>query len=218
MNIGWIIQPGGCMMRSGGERSRRPLSAHNAGPSPGIGATGLGFVYRPVFYPQLNPADPLGGYSCTAYSAAYALDRATIGGVVAPGWLVREHTGLTPAQIIAGSGLTIPNVAKSLATWNVALYNRHGEPFAALLAALRAFKGVIAQGLNDHLADHACSGFAGPHCVYLNSLDAAGTQILLYNPLCHAASWVPVAIVANYLASLAGGPFWATTRTTPLIA
>ena len=178
----------------------------------------MGFVYRPAFYGQLTSGDPLGGYSCTAYSGAYALDRATIGGVVATGKMVREHTGLTSAQVIAQPGLTLFNLAHSLLTWNVALTIRTGAPFAMVLAALMAHKGVVAQGLNNHLADHSCSSFAGPHCVFLNSLDAAGTQILLYNPLCRAAAWVPIAIVKSYLASLSGGPFWATTRTTPLIA
>jgi hypothetical protein len=173
-------------------------------------------MYRPQFYPQLNPHDPLGGYSCTAYSASYALDRATLGGVVVPGYIVREHTGLTPNEIVLQKGLTLVDARTALNTWNVQLHLHSGEPFANAVLALASKEGVLMQGLNATLGEYGCSSFVGPHCVYLNQMHSSGDYVLVYNPLCQQSKWVPIAIMEAYCKSL-GNTYWATTRSTPLV-
>jgi hypothetical protein len=174
-------------------------------------------VYRPAPLHQINPDDPLGPYSCTAYSAAMALDRATMGGVQVPGWLVRQRTGKNPNP----DGLTLQDVQKALETWNVPLHIKTGSGWPNVLASLRSFEGVILQGHYPALtaAGFTCqASFKGNHAVYVNSLDSLGTSGLTYDPLCLVARWIPIAALQAYAIGLAPTVYFATTRSTPLVA
>lgn len=179
-------------------------------------------VYRPAFLRQLNPADPLGNLSCTAYSAAMALDRATLGGIQVSGEAVRERTGLTPAQIAAQGGMTLRNIEHALASWSVYLHDQTGSPWASVLAALNGYQGVILQG---HYPALTAGGYGsqptyqGNHAIYVNNIDGGGTRGLMYDPLASVCRWVPLSVLRAYAEGLhKPGLYFASTRRTPLIA
>jgi hypothetical protein len=177
-------------------------------------------VYRPTHQRQINSSDPLGNLSCTAYSAAIAIDRATVGGIIVSGADVRIATGLTIAKIKGQHGLTLGNIEKALQHYHVYLHNHTGDHFTDLLASLRNYQGVIACGKNSAFGEYTSqASYKGGHAIYLNNLDAKETSIMTYDPLAHTARWIPVSVIQKFMQALPvnGGIYYATTRSTPLI-
>ena len=181
----------------------------------------MAVVYRPSHANQIQAGGPTGPFDCTAWSAAFAIDRATLGGVKVTGRQVRLASS-EPIPSPSSPGLNLQQVADVAAKWHVDLNYRLGS-FIDVLAALAAFRGVILQGDYDQMGTWSCQpSFKGDHAVFLNSLDTAGTRALTYDPLCAAYRWVPIGTLKRYCekhaASTGGKVRYATTRVTPLIA
>ncbi len=176
-------------------------------------------IYRPTHQKQINKGDPLGGLSCTAYSAAIAFDRATIGGIIVSGEDVREATGLSVAKIRAKHGLTLGEIERAALHFHIYLHDHSGEPFSNLIKALQNYKGVIAQGIYEKFGEYRCSSYRGGHAIYLNNLNSEQTHILVYDPLANAPRWIPINIISDFMHALpvGKGVYFATTRSTPLI-
>lgn len=180
-------------------------------------------VYRPNFQSQ-NPAVShylYGWQSCTAYSAAMAIDRATIGGTMVTGGYIRSISN-EPIPDPHDPGLTLNQVIDAAAQLHVVLVNKTGQTFDDMVASLHTYRGVILQGLYSYFGIYSSqSSFKGGHAVYVNNTDGAGKNALVYDPLSTKERWIPLSILRNFSESLGGlsskGIWYATTRITPLI-
>jgi len=181
-------------------------------------------VYKPRHQRQLAPGTgPTGRYDCTAYSAAMAIDRATLGGTEVSGKQVRLASN-EPVPDPDSPGLNLSQIVAVAFRWHVELENRTGAPWSAVTAALREGRGVILQGDADQVGAFNCQkGFAGNHAVYVNHISGDG-DLYWQDPLCVAGKEIPEKIARAYaekFARTAGrypGVLFATTRKTPLIA
>lgn len=187
----------------------------------------MSFIYKPRHQYQLRPGSaPTGGYDCTAYAAAMAIDRHTMGGVRVTGRQVRLASN-EPTPDPDSPGLNIPQIIQVAATWHVELIDRRGAPWSAVLTALREGRGVILQGDAEEFlgTPFVCqTGFRGDHAIYLNHETGDG-DLYHMDPLCRRpnANMEPVIArrYAEKLARNAGTPgrlFFATTRITPNVA
>lgn len=166
---------------------------------------------RPRHQPQ-NPAlsgDPLGWLSCTAYSMAMLIDKATLGAMRPSGAEVRRHTGDTTG------GLTLPQVARVATTIYMVPVELHTGASAATpayaQAQLATGRGMVVQGNTSALLDTPHRSTSGPvnHAVYVNELD--GTKgALVYDPAAdgrrtgidQGPSWWPWSLVLGFAAAL----------------
>jgi hypothetical protein len=160
--------------------------------------SGGGHRYVPAFQYQLIYSDPQGGYSCTAYSVAMAVDRATYGGSRITGRQIRALSGVAPY-----TGMTLPQVTRATTKLAVPLVRATGT-WAAVMAALRANRGVVLQGDYDQIPD-ALSGqpsFNGYHAVYIDRLSSTG-KLYMMDPLSKVgARWVDEAILRRFAEKL----------------
>ena len=180
-------------------------------------------VYRPKHQRQLVSTDPYGGKNCAAYSAAMAIDRATLGGVAVTGRQVRSASN-EPIPDPASPGLNIPQLVNVAFGWHIALNDRTGAPWASVMAALREYRGVILFGDYDVFpAGVSCqAGFKGDHSVYVNHITGDG-DLFVMDPLCPAGKEVKEATMRAYAEKMGKatghglGVLFAVTRITPLI-
>ena len=158
-----------------------------------------GLRYVPAFQYQLVYGDPQGGYSCTAYSTAMAIDRATYGGSRITGRQVRALTGVGPYV-----GLTLPQIMRATATVGVPLVRPSAE-WAAVMAALRDGRGVILQGDYDQIPDKFSGQptFDGYHAIFLDRLSSTG-RIWMMDPLSKVGGrWIDELILRKFAEKLA---------------
>lgn len=194
---------------------------------PEVETTGSGLVgtyvgavgarrYIPAFQYQLIYSDPQGGYSCSAYSAAMAIDKANYGGSQVTGRQVRALSGAPPY-----AGLTLPDVIGAAGRLYVSIVNRSGQPWASVLTDLRSGRGVILQGDYDQIPDRYSGQvtFDGNHAVYIDYLHSTGCCMYVMDPLRKAGpQWIPVSIMRKYAEKLARsvgaypGVFYAVIR------
>ena len=131
----------------------------------------MGFIYKPAHQYQLKPGSaPTGGFDCTAYATAMAIDRASMGGVRVTGKQVRQASS-EPIPDPDSPGLNLPQVIAVAAKWHVELFDRRGAPWSAVIEALSEGRGVILQGDADQFigTNVVCQqGFRGDHAIYLN--------------------------------------------------
>jgi len=190
-------------------------------------------IYRPKHQRQINPGDPYGKYNCTAYSAAIAVDRATLGGSRVTGEGIRANSS-EPRPDPGSPGLDLSQAtAAAFRTTRVDLTVRRAT-WASLTASLRAGRGAILQGDYDQMGSFSCqTSFRGNHAVYLNNLNTetveiggveytAGKAALMYDPLCTSYKWTPLTVLRKYGEKFAlsvgfSGVLFATTRITPNI-
>ena len=186
----------------------------------------MGFTYKPQHQWQLGSGSgPTGGVDCTAYAAAVASDRATLGGTKVTGRQVRLASN-EPYPDPQSPGLNLPQVINVAFKWHVDLEQRSGAPWKSLLAALKAQRGVILQGDYDQIPA-GFSGqlsFKGDHAVYINHISGDG-DLYWMDPLRRAGPIeIPAAVAKAYAEKLARkwglypGLAFATTRITPTIA
>ena len=178
-------------------------------------------VYTPAHQQQLHPATPTGPYDCQAYSAAMAIDRQTLGGVVVTGRSVRLASD-EPQPDPHSPGLSIPQVIGVAHRWHVELVDRRDAPWSAVLAALHAHRGVILDGDYDQIPDEFSGqpSFRGDHAVYCNHIANDEASIWEMDPLRPAGQYVPVAVLRAYAEKLgrrvgSHGVLFAQTRITP---
>lgn len=121
--------------------------------------------YEPRFQPQ-NPAlsgYPLGWSSCTAFSAAMAIDYATLGAKRPTGGQVRSLTHDTVGGLSLGQ---VDEVA--LDDYDVNLDTIYRLPWPDFIARIEAGRGAILQGWYAPIADSrfdAGRGFRGNHAI-----------------------------------------------------
>lgn len=183
----------------------------------------MAIIYRPKHQRQLSPGTgPTGRFDCTAYAAAMAIDRATLGGTIVSGKQVRLASN-EPIPDPKSPGLNLPQVVAVAFRWHVELESRVGAPWSAVMAALREGRGVILQGDADQVGAYNCqTGFAGDHAVYVNHISGDG-DLFWQDPLCKAGKEIPEAVARAYAEKFARtvgkypGLLFATTRITPLI-
>jgi hypothetical protein len=180
----------------------------------------MAVIYRPRHQRQINGFDPYGPVNCTAYSAAIALDRATLGGCTATGKQVREASS-EPIPSPGSPGLNLDQVETVARKWHVVLDARMGT-FADALAALAAGRGVVLQGDYDQMGAYSAQpSFKGDHAMFLNNIGGTGTRILTYDPLHTEYRYIPTAVLKRYAekhAAATGGKVrYAFTRVTPNI-
>ncbi len=183
----------------------------------------MSYIYKPAHQRQINAGDKYGGFNCTAYSAAMAIDRATMGGTIVTGRQVRANSN-EPVPDPQSPGLSLPQVVNVAFGWHVELDNRSGAPWSSLLAALKEGRGLILQGDYDQMGAYSCqTSFKGPHAIFCNHVSGDG-DIYTYDPLCSAGREVPAPTIRAYAEKLAKtwgsypGLLFATTRITPNLA
>ena len=148
------------------------LVGHYVGTSPNI-------RYIPAFQYQLIYSDPQGGYSCTAYAMAMAIDKATYGGSEVTGRQVRALSGAA-----SFTGLNLPDVIRAANRLYVTVIYPTGT-WANLITSLRNGHGVVLQGDYEVIPD-AYSGqtsFDGNHAVYIDYLHSTGLYMYVMDPL-----------------------------------
>jgi hypothetical protein len=184
----WYLPPSGY---EGGVESGAGLSGTYIGTSPHI-------YYIPAFQYQGLWSDPQGWWSCTAYSAAMAVDKATYGGSRITGRQIRALTGVGPDQ-----GLTLPQVMRATDILAVPFVRPIGQ-WSAVMAALGQHRGVILQGDYDQIPDSInLSSFDGYHAVYLDRLHSDGVHIYMMDPLRRAGPvWVDASILRAFAEKL----------------
>jgi len=175
----------------GGVESGAGLSGTLIGTSPHL-------YYVPAFQYQGIYSDPQGWWSCTAYSVAMAVSKATYGGSRITGRQIRALTGVGPNQ-----GLTLPQVMRATDILAVPLIQPVGQ-WAAVMAALRQHRGVVLQGDYDQIPDSInLSSFDGYHAVFLDRLHSDGVHILMMDPLRRAGPvWVDASILRKFAEKL----------------
>lgn len=137
---------------------------------------------RPRFQPQ-NPAlsgDKSGWTSCTAYSGAMGIDKATLGAKRPTGREVRARTGDTTG------GLTLPQVARVAPLYGVRMEVHTGSSAATpsyALSQLRAGRGMLLQGNTGALLRTPQQSTSGPvnHAVYVNEARSDG-DVYVFDP------------------------------------
>ena len=178
--------------------------------------------YIPAFQYQLLVSDPQGGYSCTAYAMAMAVDKATYGGSRVTGRQIRALSGAYPYI-----GLTLPQAISGASSLHVSIVNESGfGTWADIITALKHGRGVVLQGDYDQVPA-AYSGqlsFKGNHAVYLDYLHSGGEFVYVLDPLHrNGAQWVPVSIMRKFAEKLAKAQgiypalYYAVTLTTQLL-
>lgn len=186
----------------------------------------MGFIYKPRHQAQLGTPTPTGKYDCTAYSAAMAIDRATLGGTFVNGRQVRLASN-EPYPDRSSPGLSLPQVINVGFKWHVNLESRSGAPWSSLVAALKAGRGVILQGDYDQIPNQFSGqlSFKGDHAVYVNHVSNDGDEVWWMDPLRKAGPlYIPASVARAYAEKLAKawglypGLAFATTRITPTIA
>jgi hypothetical protein len=182
----------------------------------------MGFVYKPRHQKQLTPGDPWGKFNCTAYSAAMAFDRETMGGVDVTGKQVRAASSEAyPDPNSPGLNLTqIINVGYR---WHIHLESRRGIPWSSFIAQLKAGRGAILQGDYDQMGEWSSqASFKGDHAIYVNHVSGDG-DLYTYDPLAAAAREIPASVLRRYGEKFAtkvgtSGVICALTRQTPTLA
>jgi len=185
----WYV-PGDPARYEGGVESGAGLIGTYSGVSP--------VRYTPAFQYQGIWSDPQGWWSCSAYSMAMAIDKATYGGSRITGRQVRALTGVGPNQ-----GLTLPQVMRAADILAVPFIRPIGQ-WSAVMAALRAGRGVILQGDYDQIPDSInVSSFDGYHAVYLDRMHSDGVQVRMFDPLRRAGPvWVNASILRAFAEKL----------------
>ncbi len=185
-----------------------------------VGSAAAGYRYLPAFQYQLVYSDPQGGYSCTAYAAAMAIDAASYGGDRISGSQVRQ---LSPAY--AYTGLTLPDAIRAAANTHVVIVNKSGSTWDDLVDALQHGRGVVLQLDYDQIPDQYSGqpSFDGNHAVFVDYLHSTGLWLYVMDPLSKSGPrWIPVSIMrkaAEKLGRTMGiypGIYFAVTRTTRL--
>jgi hypothetical protein len=186
----WYL-PGDPAAYEGGVESGAGLIGTYSGVSPHI-------RYIPAFQYQGIWSDPQGWWSCSAYSMAMAIDKATYGGSRITGRQVRALTGVGPNQ-----GLTLPQVMRAADILAVPFIRPIGQ-WSAVMAALKAGRGVVLQGDYDQIPDSInVSSFDGYHAVYLDRMHSDGVQIRMFDPLRRAGPvWVNASILRAFAEKL----------------
>jgi hypothetical protein len=191
------------------------LTGTYAGTSPSV-------RYIPAFQYQLLPTDPQGGFSCTAYAMAMAVDKSTYGGSRVTG---RQIRALSTAS--AYVGLTLPQAIAAASRLYVPVTNESGSgTWVDLLNALKHGRGVVLQGDYDQIPDNYSGQptFDGNHAVYIDYIHSTGLYMYVMDPLQrNGAQWVPVTIMQKFAEKLARTTgiyprlFYAVTVTTRLL-
>jgi hypothetical protein len=193
---------------------------------PGLAGTYVGapgnLRYIAAFQYQLVIGDPQGGFSCTAYSMAMALSKASYGAVRVTGAQIRALSGAS-----AYTGLTLPQAISAAARLHVSIVNESGSgDWADVLDALRHGRGVVLQGDYDQIPARYSGqvSFKGNHAVFVDYLHSSGQFVYVLDPLQRdGAEWVPVAIMRAFAEKLAKAQgiyprlYYAVTPTTRLL-
>lgn len=186
----------------------------------------MSYIYKPKHQYQLGPGSgPTGGFDCTAFSCAMAIDRATLGGCSVTGRQVRLASD-EPYPDPHSPGLNLSQVAVVAARWHVELTSRRGAPWAAVIGMLKEGRGIVLQGDYDQIPA-GFSGqlsFKGDHAVYVNHVTGDG-DLYWIDPLRKTgAIEIPEKVARAYAEKLAKawgiypGVAVAMTRVTPTIA
>lgn len=178
-------------------------------------------IYRPKHQKQIVPSDPHGGVNCTPYSAAMAIDRATIGGCLVTGKYIRSHSD-EPNPDPGSPGLNIGQVCDVAQAMGVDLVAEHSATFAKPLARLAENRGIVLAGDYDQMGQFSCqANFLKLHAIFVNNLNTPKTSLLVYDPLCQKYRYLPIAVIEAYAekyAMQANGKLWyGYTRVTPNI-
>jgi len=161
-------------------------------------------TYRPDFEKQWgDPTTTLDWVNCTMAAGAMALDFDTLGHVdVEPG-VLRSHSG----DFSGGTSLNSPGLSRAWAYYGQVLHVQTGDDWASVITALRAYKGVVLQGVYGALPKAYRSplnslGFVGPHAVYLNPEFQDDGDALMGDPLNDKYVWVPQSALRSFAAAL----------------
>lgn len=178
-------------------------------------------MYRPIFRPQYpDPTTTLDWYNCTMSSGAMALDFHTQGKEQVWGGTLRTLSGDT------SGGTNIDNLQTAVGKLGGYKFEDHrGEPWANVVTALKAGKGVILQGDYDVFTGMSTcqSSFDGDHAIYLNpEFNSTKTAVLVGDPLCKTWKYIPLTTLRAYTEKLSlrvvkttSKLYFATTRAWP---
>ena len=156
-------------------------------------------TYIPAFQYQLLYSDPQGGYSCTAYSMAMAIDKATYGGTRVTGREVRALSG-----VVSYAGMTLADARIASAKLRVALVRANGT-WANVVAVLKARRGVILQGVYSMVpvALRGQVSFLGRHAIYVDHLRSDGLFAYVMDPLSRSGGrWWPAKVLRSFAEKL----------------
>lgn len=180
----------------------------------------MGYIYKPAHQRQLGPGSyPTGKYDCTAYSAAMAFDRHTLGGVEATGRQVRLASN-EPYPDRLSPGLNISQIVNVGLKWHIGLESRRGIPWASFIAQLKAGRGAVLQGDYDQMGEYSSqASFKGDHAIYVNHVSGDG-DLYTYDPLARGPREIPQIVLRRYAEKFAkavgtSGVICALTRVTP---
>ncbi len=171
-------------------------------------------VYRPEFVKQWNdPTTTLDWKNCTMAAGAMALDFDTLGHVQVLGGQLRSVSG----DKIGGTGLGSPGLTRAWAHYGQELHVESGDDWAAVMAALRAYRGVVLQGMYGALPKEYRSplnslSYRGPHGVYLTPEINGSGSILMGDPLNGKFIWVPAGYLHNFASALGAVEYHSSSK------
>ena len=153
-------------------------------------------------------------------SGAMALDFHTQGKEQVWGGTLRTLSGDT------AGGTNIDDLQRAIAkVGSYAFEDHRGEPWANVVTALKAGKGVVLQGDYDVFTGMATcqDSFDGDHAIYLNpEFNSTKTAVLTGDPLCKTWKYIPLTTLRAYaeklslrVAKTTSKLYFATTRAWP---
>lgn len=157
----------------------------------------MAHIYRPRHQRQLIGSDPFGKFNCTAYAAAMFADAVTLGGSRVTGKQVRAWSS-EPIPNPSSPGLNIAQVGVVLRRLGITCTDRTGQSWAAVVAALKADRRVIAQVAYGELGPDRCQSGDFGHALLLQLYRDSrpgftGPVVFANDPLCGAAKWYSAA-------------------------
>lgn len=179
--------------------------------------------YRPKFQAQLVSSDPNGKFNCSAYTAAMAIDYATVGNTVITGKQVRAESN-EPKPDPSSPGLNLPQITAVAKKHEVLFGDNTGKTFQVVINSLIERRAVLLQGDSDQLGTDFNHGFLGDHMLLVTELSPTLKSALIFNPLAKAGEIISTDNLRKYAEKFGaaiglknGGCSFSVTRSVPYV-
>lgn len=160
----------------------------------------MGVLYRPAHQWQgENDAadkDPYGWFGCGAHSVAMGVDAVSGGAIVPTGHEIRDLTDEAVPKA-DDPGLTLEQLIAATIRFGMHWILRKGVGFNVLENDLKQHRWIVVNlwyaALPSKYRFQASAAFG--HAEGAMAISSDGLNVLMYDPLAHAAHWVPLAVL-----------------------